>query len=121
MNGIDSEHLINYFRNRKGKYLKLDNGEKVKLETVFANMYTMSLTFTHDNREIYIPLDGLYGEYILMKIPHGLQAGIFVQPHVKFNSLKSIGYALEKVLTNWTERKDKTERKDEVLDLNWEE
>ena len=29
MNGTDSEHLINYFRNKKGKYLKLDNGEKV--------------------------------------------------------------------------------------------
>ena len=115
MNSMDSKHLIDYFRNKKGKYLKLDNGEKVKLETVFANMYTMSLTFTHDNRDIYIPFDGLYGDYILMKIPHGLQTGIFMSPYVKFDNLKSIGYALENVLTNWTERKD------EVLDLNWEE
>ena len=115
MNGMDSKHLIDYFRNKKGKYLKLDNGEKVKLETVFANMYTMSLTFTHDNREIYIPFDGLYGDYILMKIPHGLQTEIFMSPYVKFDRLDSVGYALENVLTNWTERKD------EVLDLNWEE
>ena len=115
MNGTDSEHLINYFRNKKGKYLKLDNGEKVKLETVFANMYTMSLTFTHDDRMIYIPFDGLYGEYILMKIPHGLQGGISISPYVKFEDLRRIGYALENVLINWTERKD------EILDLNWEE
>ena len=115
MNGTDSEHLINYFRNKKGKYLKLDNGEKVKLETVFANMYTMSLTFTHDDRMIYIPFDGLYGEYIMMKIPRGLQAGVSISPYVKFNKLKSIGYAIENVLTNWTERKD------EIIDLKWED
>ena len=105
MNSMDSKHLIDYFKNKKGKYLKLDNGEKVKLETVFANMYTMSLTFTHDNREIYIPFDGLYGDYILMKIPHGLQTGIFMSPYVEFDRLESIGHALENVLTNWTERK----------------
>ena len=31
MNSMDSKHLIDYFRNKKGKYLKLNNGEKVKL------------------------------------------------------------------------------------------
>lgn len=115
MNGTDSKHLIDYFRNKKGKYLKLDNGEKVKLETVFANMYTMSLTFTHDNRTIYIHFDGLYGEHVLMKIPHGLQEGIFISPYVKFDNLKSIGYAIENILTNWTERKN------EIIELNWED
>lgn len=115
MDRMDSEHLIKYFRNKKGKYLKLDNGEKVKLETVFANMYTMSLTFTHDDRMICIPFDGLYGECILMKIPHGLQEGIFISPYVKFGNLKSIGYTLENVLTNWTERKD------EIIELDWED
>ena len=115
MDGTDSKHLIDYFRNKKGKYLKLDNGEKVKLETVFANMYTMSLTFTQDNREIYIPFDGLYGEYIMMKIPHGLQAGVSISPYVKFDNFQSIGYAIENVLTNWTERKD------EIIELDWED
>lgn len=115
MDRVDSEHLINYFRNKKGKYLKLDNGEKVKLETVFANIYTLSLTFTQDSREIYIPFDGLYGEYIMMKIPHGLQAGVSISPHVKFDNLKSIGHALENVLINWTERKN------EIIELKWEE
>lgn len=115
MDRMDSEHLINYFRNKKGKYLKLDNGEKVKLETVFANIYTLSLTFTQDSREIYIPFDGLYGEYIMMKIPHGLQAGVSISPYVKFDNLKSMGYALENVLINWTERKN------EIIELNWED
>lgn len=115
MNSTDSKHLIDYFRNKKGKYLKLDNGEKVKLETVFANMYTMSLTFTHDDRMIYITFDGLYGEDILMKIPHGLQSGVSISPHVKFDNFQSIGYAIENVLINWTERKD------ELLELNWED
>lgn len=115
MDRMDSEHLINYFRNKKGKYLKLDNGEKIKLETVFANMYTLSLTFTQDGREICISFDGLYGEYITMIIPHGLQEGVFISPYVKFDSLKSIGYAIENVLTNWTERKD------EIIKLDWED
>lgn len=115
MNGMDSEHLINYFRNKKGKYLKLYNGEKVKLETVFVNVYTLSLTFTQDSRKIYISFDGLYGEYVMMNIPHGLQGGVSISPHVKFDSLKSMGYALENVLTNWTERKD------EIMELKWED
>lgn len=114
MDGMDSEHLINYFRNKKGKHLKLRNGEKIKLEKVFANIYTLSLTFTQDGREIYISFDGLYGEHIMMNIPHGLQGGVSISPYVKFNSLKSIGYALENVLVNWTERKD------DVIELNWE-
>lgn len=115
MDRVDSEHLINYFRNKKGKYLKLRNGEKIKLEKVFANIYTLSLIFTQDNREVCISFDGLYGEHIMMNIPHGLQEGVFISPYVKFNSLKRIGYALENVLINWTERKN------EIIELNWEE
>lgn len=114
MDRMDSEHLINYFRNKKGKYLKLDNGEKVKLETVFANINRLSLTFTHDGREICISFDGLYKEYVTMIIPNGLQGGVSISPHVKFNSLKSIGYAIENILTNWTERKN------EIIELKWE-
>ena len=50
-----------------------------------------------------------------MKIPHGLQSGVSISPYVKFDDLRRIGYALENVLINWTERKD------EVLELNWED
>lgn len=115
MDRMDSEHLINYFRNKKGKYLKLDNGEKVKLETVFANINRLSLTFIHDGRKICISFNELYKEYVLMIIPHGLQGGVSISPHAKFNSLKSIGYAIENVLINWTERKD------EIIELKWED
>ncbi|WRW34727.1 hypothetical protein CF5_0178 [Staphylococcus phage CF5] len=100
MDSIDSEHLINYFRNRKGKHLKLRNGEKIKLEKVFANMYTLSLTFTQDGKEIYISFDGLYREHIKMIIPHGLQEGVFMSPYVKFGNLKILGYTLENILIN---------------------
>lgn len=114
MDGMDREHLINYFRNKKGKHLKLRNGEKIKLEKVFANMDTLLLIFTQDNREVCISFDGLYEEYVTMNIPHGLQERVSISPYVKFNSLKSIGYALENILTNWTERKDE-------IELKWEE
>ena len=50
-----------------------------------------------------------------MKIPHGLQEGIFMSPYVKFDNFQSIGYAIENVLTNWTERKD------EIIELDWED
>lgn len=114
MYGTDSEYLINYFKNKKGKYLKLRNGEKIKLEKVIANIYTLSLFFTQDNREVCIYFDGLYGEYVTMNIPHGLQEGVFISPYVKFNNLRRIGYALENILSNWTERKYE-------IELNWEE
>ena len=120
MNGTDSEHLIDYFRNKKGKYLKLDNGEKVKLETVVENQYRLTLTFTHVSDVLVIPFGSLYGEYVTMHIPNGLQEGICISPSLAINSLKDIGHVVEHVLTNWTERKD-IERKDEGLDLNWEE
>lgn len=116
MNGTDSKHLIEYFRNKKGKYLKLDNGEKVKLETaVVKSSYTLTLTFTHGSDVLVIPFGSLYGEYVTMHIPNGLQEGICISPSLAINSLKDIGHVVEHVLTNWTERKD------EVIDLNWEE
>lgn len=115
MVGMDSKHLIDYFKKKSGKYLKLENGEKVKLFTVVENQYRLTLTFTHGNKVLVIPFDGIYGEYIIMHIPHGLEAGLFVSPIVNLHSLKSIGRAVEHILTNWTERKD------EVLELNWEE
>ena len=116
MNGTDSEHLINYFRKKKGKYLKLNNGEKVELFTVADYQYTLILSFTYGNKILDIPLiTELYGDCITIHIPEGLEEGYYISPYVKFDNLRSIGYALENVLTNWTERKD------EVLDLNWED
>ena len=115
MNGIDSKYLIDYFKKKSGKYLKLDNGKKVKLFAVVENQYRLTLTFTHGNRVLVIPFNGLYGDYIAIHIPEGLEQGLYISPIVKFDNFQSIGYALENVLINWTERKD------EILDLNWEE
>lgn len=117
MNGTDSKYLIDYFKNKSGKYLKLHNGDKVKLFAVVKCQYTLTLTltFTYGNKVLVIPFTGLYGDYVTIHIPNGLEQGHYISSIVKFDSFQSIGYAIENVLTNWTERKD------EVLDLNWED
>ena len=115
MNGTDSRELINYFKNKEGKYLKLNNGEKVELFTVADYQYSLTLTFTYGGKILDIPFTGLYENYITMHIPERLEEGYYASPIVKFDNLRSIGYAIENVLTNWTERKD------EVLELNWED
>ena len=121
MNGVDSKHLIEYFEHKSGKYLKLENGEKVKLSAVVKSSYALTLAFTHGSDVLVIPFGRLYEEYVTIHIPNGLQEGLCISPSLAINSLKDIGHVVEHVLTNWTERKDENERKDEVLDLNWEE
>ena len=115
MNGTDSKYLIDYFKKKSGKYLKLDNGKKVKLFTVVDCQYTLTLSFTHNSKVLVIVFTELYENYVTMRIPRGLEQGLYISPIVKFDNFQSIGYAIENVLTNWTERKD------EVLELNWEE
>lgn len=115
MDYADSRELINYFKNKEGKYLKLNNGEKVKLSVVGYWEYSLTLTFTYGRKILVIPFDGLYGDFVTMHIPKGLEEGYYARPVVKFDDLRRIGYALENVLINWTERKD------EVLELNWED
>ena len=114
MNYADSRELINYFKNKEGKYLKLDNGEKVKLSVVGYWEYSLTLTFTYGRKILVIPFDGLYGDFVTMHIPKGLEKGHYISPIVKFDNLRSIGYAIENVLINWTERKD------EIIELKWE-
>lgn len=114
MNYADSRELINYFKNKEGKYLKLNNGKKANLCVVADWGYSLTLTFTHGEKVLAIPFSGLYKENVAMHIPEGLEEGYFISSIVNFNSLKSIGYALENILTNWTERKD------DVIELNWE-
>lgn len=115
MNIMDSEKLIEYFERRSGKYLKLNNGEKVKLSAVVKSQWVLTLTFTHGSDTLVIPFSRLYMENVTMHIPEGLEEGYYISSIVDFNSLKSIGYALENILTNWTERKD------EIIELNWED
>lgn len=115
MNDADSRELIGYFKEKSGKYLKLNNGKKVKLFVVGDWGHSSTLMFTHGNKALSILFSELYEESVTMHIPEGLEEGYYISSIVKFDDLRSIGYALENVLTNWTERKD------EVLDLNWEE
>lgn len=115
MNYTDSRELIDYFKNKSGKYLKLNNGEKVELFKVADCQYSLTLTFIYGGKVLIILFTKLYEDYITMHIPDGLEKGYFASPIVKFNTLKSIGYAIENILTNWTERKD------EIINLNWEE
>ena len=115
MSYADSRELINYFKNKKGRCLKLNNGEKVELFEVANYQYSLTLTFTYGGKILDIPFTGLYGEYITMHIPEGLEEGYYMSSIVKFDSLQSIGYAIENVLTNWTERKD------EIIELHWED
>ncbi len=115
MNGTDSRELIDYFKNKSGKYLKLDNGEKVKLFAVVNCQWALTLTFTYSGKILVIPFDGLYGDFVTMHIPKGLEKGHYISSIVKFDNLRSIGYAIENVLINWTERKD------EIIELKWED
>lgn len=115
MNGIDSKYLIDYFKKKSGKYLKLNNGKKVKLSAVVDCRFTLTLTFTYDNKVLAIPLTELYGNYITIHIPSGLEQGHYISSIVKFDNFQSIGYAIENILTNWTEGKD------EIIELDWED
>lgn len=115
MNGTDSRELISYFKKKSGKYLKLDNGKKVKLFAVVDCQFSLTLTFTYGKKVLVIIFTGLYGDYVTMHIPKGLEKGHYMSSIVKFNSLQSIGYAIENILTNWTEGKD------EIIELKWED
>ena len=114
MNGIDSKYLIGYFKKKNGKYLKLDNGKKVKLFTVVDQQDMLTLTFTYSGKDLVIPFE-LSEDCITIYIPDGLEQGCFGTPIVKFNSFKNIGKGIEKLLTNWTERND------EFIELDWED
>lgn len=115
MDRVDSEYLINYFKNKEGKYLKLNNGEKVKLSVVGSQQYSLTLTFTYGNKVLVVHFTGLYCDYVTMHIKDGLEVGRYMSPIVKFNNLKSIGYAIENTLVNWIERKN------EIIELKWED
>ena len=113
MNRTDSKYFIDYFKKSRNEYIKLDNGKRVNLREVVVSQDKVTLTFTYSGKDLVLPFE-LSGGCITIYIPDGLQ-GSFASPIVKFNSFKSLGKGIEKILTNWTERKD------EVLELNWED
>lgn len=111
----DSTQLVEYFRQKRGKYLKLSNGEKVKLDKVIEESYVLTLVFKYDNKTLSIPFDRLYSEAISVHIPNGLEKGNFISKIIKFRDVNFVSVVLDKVLTSWTEQKEL------LPELDWEE
>lgn len=111
----DSTQLKEYFRQKRGKYLKLSNGEKVRLTQSIEESYVLTLVFSYNNKNLTIPFDKLYSEALEAHIPNGLEKGNFTSKIVRFGYVDSISTLLEKVLTSWTEQKEF------LPELEWEE
>lgn len=111
----DSTQLKDYFRQKRGKYLKLSNGKKVKLINTIEESYVLTLVFKYDNKTLSIPFDKLYSEAISVHIPNGLEKGNFISKIIKFRDVNFISAVLNKVLTSWTEQKEL------LPELDWEE
>ncbi|WJJ57013.1 hypothetical protein vBSAP01_223 [Staphylococcus phage vB_SAP01] len=110
---MDSKKLIQYFGDRQGKKIILEDGSKVKLYSVNCTGYSLELTFLYDNETMAINIDNLYSDYVLMHIPKGLY------PHtvVKHDSSLGISFVLEKSLSEWVRQV----KNDLVFGLEWED
>ena len=102
----DSTRLKEYFRQKRGKYLKLPNGEEVKLTKVIEESYILTLVFNYNNENLTIPFDKLYSEALVAHIPNGLEKGHFTSKIVKFRDVNFISSILNNVLTSWTEQEE---------------
>ena len=102
----DSTQLKDYFRQKIGKYLKLNNGEKVKLIHTIEEPYILILVFNYNNKTLSIPFDRLYSDVLVAHIPNGLEKGHFTSKIIKFRDVNFISVILNKVLTSWTEQKE---------------
>jgi len=111
----DTTRLKDYFKQKSGKYLKLNNGEKVKLSKTIEESYVLTLVFKYDNKTLSIPFDNLYSEAIAVHIPKGLEKGHFTSKILKFRDVNFISVILNKVLTSWTEQKEL------LPELEWED
>lgn len=111
----DSRQLIEYFGQKRGKYLKLSNGEKVKLTHTIEESYVLTLVFKYNDKTLSIPFDKLYSEALVAHIPNGLEKGHFTSKIVKFKDVNFISIILNNVLTSWTEQKEL------LPELDWQE
>lgn len=111
----DSKQIIEYFRQKRDKYLKLNNGKKVKLINTIEESYVLTLVFKYNDKALSIPFDKLYSEALVAHIPNGLEKGHFTSKIVKFRDVNFISIILNNVLTSWTEQKEL------LPELDWEE
>ena len=102
----DSTQLKEYFRQKRGKYLKLHNGEEVKLAKVIEEPYVLTLVFNYNNKTLSIPFDKIYSEALVAHIPNGLEKGHFTSKILKFRDVNFISIILNNVLTSWTEQEE---------------
>lgn len=111
---MDNVKLIGYFKSHVGKCLLLDNGNKVCLQRVIVDGYTMFLKFSFDNKYTELQLDRLDKEYKIMYIPEGL----YFTTRVEIGTIISIGSMIEHVLENWTSNQEE-ENEELKLGLTW--
>lgn len=105
--------LIDYFKDRQSKYLKLSNGAYIKLEYVdVLEDYlkdSLHLVFTNNYDNLYISFNfGEKSEYPTMVVPQDY----YHTPFIKVQSMTGVGSILESVAKKWVEVKD-------TINLEW--
>lgn len=107
--------LIDYFKDKQSKYLKLSNGAYIKLEYVDvvedkdALEDSLHLVFTNNYDSLYISFRfGSKSEYPTMVVPREY----YRTPFIKVQSMLSVGSILDSVAKEWVETKD-------TINLEW--
>lgn len=101
--------LIDYFKDKQSKYLKLSNGAYIKLEYVDVLEDGLHLVFTNNHDNLYISFNfGAKSEYPTMVVPQDY----YHTPYIKVQSMLSVGSILDSVAKEWVETKD-------TINLEW--
>lgn len=105
--------LIDYFKDKQSKYLKLSNGAYIKLEYVDVLeddlKDSLHLVFTNNYDNLYISFRfGVKNEYPTMVVPQNY----YHTPFIKVQSMLSVGSILDSVAKEWVETKD-------TINLEW--
>lgn len=107
--------LIDYFKDKQSKYLKLSNGAYIKLEhvdvveDVDALEDSLHLVFTNNYDNLYISFKFREkNEYPTMVVPQDY----YRTPFIKVQSMSGVGNILDSVAKEWSETKD-------TLSLEW--
>lgn len=101
--------LIDYFKDKQGRYLKLSNGVYIKLEYVDVLEDGLHLVFTNNYDNLYISFNfGENSECPTMVVPQNC----YFTPFIKVESMLSVGSILDTVAKEWVEIKD-------AINLEW--
>lgn len=101
--------LIDYFKDKQGRYLKLSNGAHIKLEYVDVLEDGLHLVFTNNYDNLYISFNfGENSECPTMVVPQEY----YLTPYIKVQSMLSVGSILDSVAKEWVDIKD-------AINLEW--